>query len=220
MKNQFRCGSVILQYGVRLFACGLVAVGSILHAQETVAIDVRAGSPGGTNFLFRTGGPGRAGALFINGSDIGTILLKACDLDQDGKLTLTELKQMAAASCKLWDTNADGSVSQSEFSAALKEFFPAPPPGAARGMRVMNGVAQSVSAEELPSPDVILSRRIFAAADSNKDGLLSLQEINDFVDKSFAQWDQSGNGSLDAEELNTAFGQLAMPDDVFNAPVQ
>jgi hypothetical protein len=51
-----------------------------------------------------------------------------------------------------------------------------------------------------------------ALADANKDGLISSQELNDFLDKSFSQWDQNGDGVLDAQELSNAFGQLAMPD--------
>jgi len=142
MKKQFRFNSMLLRSGVRACICFLLGAGLAAKAQETMTIAVGAGSPGGTNYFFRTGGQARVGAFFINGSDIGTILLKACDLDQDGKLTISELKAVAAASFKLWDTNADGSLSQSEFSIALKEFFPTPQAGAAHGMRVVNGVAE------------------------------------------------------------------------------
>jgi len=71
----------------------------------------------------------------------------------------------------------------------------------------------------LPTADAVLVKHIFAAADANKDELLSLQEINDFLDKSFVSWDQDGGGSLNAEELNTAFGQLSLPDEALTAPV-
>jgi hypothetical protein len=77
---------------------------------------------------------------------------------------------------------------------------------------VINGVATEVSPDELPTPDGQLTKHILAGADSSKDGLLSLQELSNFMDKSFGQWDQDGNGSLNAQELNAAFGQLAKPD--------
>lgn len=218
MKKQFRFNSALLRSGVRVCICFLLGMGLAAKAQETVTIAMGARAPGGTNYFFRT--TGQAGVFFINGSDIGTILLKACDLDQDGKLTISELKAVAAASFKLWDTNADGSLSQSEFSAALKEFFPAPQAGAAHGMRVVNGVVETVSVGELPTPDAVLAKHIFAGADANKDGLLTLQEINDFLDKSFVSWDQDGSGSLNAEELNTAFGQLSLPDEALTAPAR
>ncbi len=146
--------------------------------------------------------------LNINGSSIGTILLKTCDLNQDGTASLAELKEVAAAYFKLWDANSDGSVSGNELSTALKELFPAPPTG---GVRVVNGVAVEVAPGDLPTPDKQVTKHILAGADSNKDGLLSLQELNDYLDKSFSQWDQDGNGSLHAQELNVAFGELARP---------
>jgi hypothetical protein len=64
-----------------------------------------------------------------------------------------------------------------------------------------------------------LAEHILAAADSNKDGLLSLPELNDWLNQSFSQWDLEGNGSLNAQELNVAFSQLAAPDGAWTAPV-
>jgi hypothetical protein len=64
-----------------------------------------------------------------------------------------------------------------------------------------------------------LAKHIFAGADANKDGFLSLQEVNDFLDKNFSQWDQNSNGSLDEHEFAMAFGQLALPDEAATAPV-
>jgi len=162
----------------------------------------------------RTGfGGGSEGVISmnINGSDIGTTILKTCDLNQDGAASLAELKKVAGACFNLWDTTKDGSLSQDELSVGLRQLFPAPLAGA-QAMRTVNGVAQQVPADELPTPDKQLTKHILAQADSNKDGLLSLQELGDFLDKSFSQWDRNGDGSLDAQELNAAFGQLAMPD--------
>jgi Ca2+-binding EF-hand superfamily protein len=198
----------------------------------------------GTNYIFRTGGPAEAG-LVINGFDLGSVLLKACDIDQDGKATLAEVKQVASVCFKLWDTNSDGYLSQPELAVALKELFPAPPSGGGFGIRtivgapgsaapqVIRGAAapgssdvliaapgSSASSEEIPTPDSQLAKHIFAGADTNKDGFLSLQEVNDFLDKNFSQWDQDSNGSLDAHEFALAFGQLALPDEAATAPSQ
>jgi hypothetical protein len=60
---------------------------------------------------------------------------------------------------------------------------------------------------------------ILAAADSNKDGLLSLPELNGWLNQSFSRWDLEANGSLNAQELNVAFSQLAAPDAAWTAPV-
>lgn len=206
MKGQF--SSTILRCGTRLLVCCLLANGIALYAQNTVWISsVAPPPPDGTNMTFHTGGQI---SLSINGSDIGTAILKACDLNHDGTVTLAELKEVAGACFKLWDTNSVGSLTQAQLSDELKQFFP--DVGAGTAMCVVNGVAVQVPPDRVPTPYGQLAKHIFADADSNKDGLLSLQELNDFLDKSFSQWDQNNNGSLDAQELNTAFGQLAMPD--------
>ena len=208
--------STILRHGIRLFACCLLVKGGTLHAQNTAwAISTSAPPPDGTNATFQTSGQvfsgeiGSAGCV-INGIDIGTILLKTFDLNHDGKVTLAELKQVADGCFKLWDTNNVGSLTQTQLADQLKQFFPNF--GLRTAVRIVNGVAVQVPPDQLPTPSGQLANHIFAYADSNKDGFLSLQELNDFLDKSFNQWDQNGDGSLDAQELGTAFGILAMPD--------
>jgi Ca2+-binding EF-hand superfamily protein len=233
MKQQFRFISTTLRCGIRMSICGLLANGMFLQAQEfhTVVNGVPPGVPAdGTNHIFRTGGPVEAG-LVINGFDLGSVLLKASDIDQDGKATLAEVKQVASACFKLWDTNSDSYLSQAELAGALKELFPAPPAGGGFGIRTIRGApgspspytirgaAAPASSEELPTPDSQLAKHIFAGADANKDGFLSLQELNDFLDKNFSQWDQNSNGSLDEHEFAMAFGQLALPDEAATAPV-
>lgn len=204
----------VLRNGARLFACGLLANAVPLCAQNVVYFS-NGGTPpdGGAQVTVRAGAgvAGGGAGLVINGSDVGTILLKACDLDQDGKVTLTELKTVAAAYFKQWDTNGDGSLSADELSAGLKTLFPAPPANA-QAMAVINGVAVQVPVDQMPTPDKQIAKHIMAAADANQDGQLSLQELNDWLDKSFSQWDQNGDGTLDVSELNAAFGQLARPD--------
>lgn len=210
MKRQF--SSTILRYGASLFTCCLLANGLASHAQEPVRVRVGVPPSGSPNPTIRTGERGGRVGLAID-FEIGTILLKTCDLDQDGRATLEELKAVAAACFKLWDTNADGTVSRSELSTGLKELFPAPPAGGARGVRVINGVAVEISPRELPTPDAQVAKHILAGADSNKDGALTFQEVSAFLlGKCFSQWDQDGNSSLDAQELNVAFGQLAKPE--------
>lgn len=207
MKRKFQFSSVILLYGIRIFIGCLLANGLALRAQDTAFIPPGTPPPGGANHTFGTGGE----FSFFIGPDMGTILLKTCDLDQNGKVTLAELKEVAAACFKLWDTNTDGSVSGNELTIALKGLFPAPP-GGTRGMRVVNGVEVEVAPGDLPTPDRQLSKHIMALADANKEGLLNLQELNDWLDKSFSQWDQNGDGSLDAQEFDVAFRELVRPD--------
>jgi Ca2+-binding EF-hand superfamily protein len=211
MKRQFN--STILQSGASLLTCCLLANGSAVFAQEFGTVTSGTPPPGQPKFIFHAANTGGGFGIVINGLDIGTILLKACDLDHDGKVKLEELKKITAACFKLWDTNADGSVSTNELSTGLKELFPAPPPGGVRAMRVINGVAVEVQPDQLPTPEAQVAQRILVGADSNADGALTFQEISAFLlGKCFSQWDQDGNGWLDAPELNAAFGQLAKPD--------
>jgi hypothetical protein len=205
MKRQF--DSTILRCGLSLLTCCLLANSPTLHAQEFIISGTV--PAGGGKHTFRAGS---GFGLVINGSDIGTILLGTCDLNQNGNVTLPELKQVAAACFKLWDTNTDGSVSGTELSTAIKELLPAPPVGV-HGIRVVHGVAVEVTPDELPTPDKQLTKRILAGADSNKDDTLTFQEVSTFLlGKCFSQWDLDGNGSLDSQELNEAFGQLAKPE--------
>jgi hypothetical protein len=246
MKKQFQFISTVVQGGIRMSICGLLANAMFSHAQQFILVTngVPPGVPAyGTNHIFQTSGRVEAG-LVINGFDLGSILLKASDVDQDGKAALGEVKYVASACFKLWDTNADSYLSKAELSAALKELFPVPPAGGGFGIRTFSGAPASgstdrpvtvaaqgsltvrgataapVSSEELPTPDSQLAKHIFAGADSNKDGLLTLQEVSDFLDKNFSQWDQNSNGSLDEHEFAAAFGQLALPDGAATAPVQ
>jgi Ca2+-binding EF-hand superfamily protein len=181
-----------------------------LNAQQ---LRTMSGGGGGPGLNITAAGSGQGGfSININGSDVGAIILKTCDLNHDGTVSLTELKQVADACFKLWDTNNAGSLSADELSAALKKLFPAPPPGGAQAMAMVNGVAVQVPPDQMPTPDKQVAKHIMALADTNKDGLLSLQELNDWLDKSFSQWDQNGDGALDTPELDAAFGQLARPD--------
>lgn len=219
MKKLFLFSSKVRRFGACAFVTCLLANAAQLRAQETITFSAGVAVAGdGTNFLFKTGpgvGPGAGvGAFFINGSGVGTVLLKTCDLDGDGKVTASEFKSVAAASFKLWDTNSDSNVSSNELSAAIKELFPVPPQGGVRAFRVLNGVTVETAPGEIPTPDVMVVRRLLKGADANKDGLLSLQETNDFVEKSFTQWDRNGDGSLDVQELDIAFVELSLPDDI------
>jgi len=180
---------------------GLLANGLVLGAQEfRTRVSGGPGVPNGFGF-----------GLSINGSDVGTILLKACDLDKDGKVTRAELKEVILACFKLWDTDTNGIMSSDELFAGLKQLFP--PPGGLRGVRLVSGVAVEVAPSELPTPDGQIAKHLLAGADSDKDGALTFEEVSAFLfDKCFSQWDRDGNGSLDAQELDAAFAQLAKPD--------
>jgi Ca2+-binding EF-hand superfamily protein len=152
-------------------------------------------------------GPGGSGAAFVvqtrsgSCSDLGAVLLKACDLNHDGNATLPELQAAASACFKLWDTNNTGGLDQTALLNGIKDLLPMP----------------QLPAGMTPPPDEFappyqLSKHILAAVDSNKDGVITLQELNDCLEKNFSQWDQDHDGRLTAQELGLAFAQLAAPE--------
>jgi Ca2+-binding EF-hand superfamily protein len=217
MKKPFTPGLPRVRAFARTLACCLMAGTVILNGGKSYG-DIT--GPGNGNAVFFSSSGGMVvsvngstavatAGIVINGKDIGSILEDAFDLNHDGKVTLDELKQVADASFKLWDTNNDGYLSQGELSTGLGQLFPAPP---TVGMMAFNGVAVQVPADQMPTPAKQVTKHLFAAADTNKDGLLSLQELNDYLDKNFSQWDQNGDGSLSAQELAVVFAQFAMPD--------
>ncbi len=204
MKRQHQFSSNIGRYGKRVIALCLLTMTATINAQEIGLVFNTKVGPGEP-------GAGAGGALFIRGQDIGTILQTNCDLNSDGGAAIAELKEVAIAKFQLWDTNADLSVTQLELSTALKNLFPIPP-GGVHAVRMINGVAVEATPEELPTPDKQISKHLFTEADANQDGLITLQELSDFFDKSFAGWDGDNNGLLDAAELNKAFFTLSRPD--------
>ncbi|HEY3913040.1 MAG TPA: hypothetical protein VGN61_01030, partial [Verrucomicrobiae bacterium] len=96
----------------------------------------------------------------------------------------------------------------------LKQIFPAPSENGGRvvGVGGAGGGGGAVGGGMQVDLPALLTKHIMAKADSNKDGLLSLQEFDDYLDNSFGQWDQDGNGALDVRELGVAFALLARPD--------
>jgi len=146
---------------------------------------------------------GRAGVLtrgvfmVLNGQDIGSSLLKACDTNQDGMASASELNAALLNRFQQADTDSNGALSETELAAALKSLFPAPqpPPGA------------PPPPEEMALHN-LLAKKLMVTVDTNKDGWMTFQEALSFVSQAFAQWDADSNSSLDTSELAAAFAQF------------
>ena len=216
----------VLRFGIPILCLfGLLEKGIVANAQEPRSVSVQgygngiivtdgvftAVAPNGAvaGMMWGTGpGGSNAGfALQIGGNslgDIGAGLLKTCDLNHDGNVALLELKEVASACFKLWDTNNTGVLNQTALLNGIKDLLPMPLPPA----------GLTPPPDEFTPPGQ-LTKHILAAADSNKDGAVTLQELNDFLDQNFSQWDKDNNGSLNAQEFGLAFAQLAAPDGVY-----
>lgn len=134
--------------------------------------------------------------MVLHGQDIGSLLLRACDTNQDGAASTAEVDAALLNWFQHADTDSNGSLSETELATALKSLFPAPqpPPG-------------------VPPPEEMalynpFAKKLMITVDANKDGWMTFQEALAFVTQNFAKWDANSNGSLDASELAAAFAQL------------
>ena len=181
--------STVSRLGIYLLASCLMALGQTANAQGHRGITTRTVAGGGV--------PERGIFMVFNGQDIGTSLLKACDTNQDGMASASELNAALLNWFRQADADSNGALSETEVATALKSLFPAPqpPPGAPpppEDMALHN----------------LLANTLMVTVDSNRDGWLTFQEGLAFVSQTFAKWDANNNGSLDASELAAAFAQL------------
>src|SRR6266480_5209555 len=113
--------STVNQWMVYLLASFLMAVGPMANAQEY----------GGSTTKSAGGGvPVRGVFMVLNGQDIGSSLLKACDTNQDGAASASELNAALLNWFQQVDADSNGALSETELAAALKSLFPAPQPPA------------------------------------------------------------------------------------------
>jgi Ca2+-binding EF-hand superfamily protein len=181
--------STVSQWVVCLLAGCLIAAGQMASAQEYGQIITKSDTGGGM--------PVRGVFMVLNGQDIGSSLLKACDTNQDGATSASELNAALLNWFQQADADSNGALSETELASALKSLFPAPqpPPGAPPPPKEM-------------ALHNLLAKTLLTIVDGNKDGWITFQEGLAFVSQAFAKWDANSNGSLDASEFAAAFAQL------------
>ena len=191
---------------VPLLVAALAVLSQTASAQQNGGTFVVTGGEFGFGVGQVTAGPGRPGgggfAVAVGGKAFDSLLMKACDTNQDGAVTSVELKGAIVTWFQSADTDTNGALSQIELATALKEVFPVPqpPPG-------------------FPAPPEefglhnLLARKLMAAVDVNQDGWMTLKEATGYADQSFPGWDADASGWLDASECAAAFGQLMRPDE-------
>jgi Ca2+-binding EF-hand superfamily protein len=186
---RIQCSCTVSRWAIYSLAACLMTLGQTANAQEYGEITTKdAGGPGL---------PAHGVFMVLNGQDIGSSLLKACDTNQDGTASASELNAALLNWFQQADADSNGTLSQTELATAMKRLFPAPqpPPGA------------MPPPEEMTLPN-LLANALMVTVDSNKDAWLTPQETLAFVSQTFAKWDVDSNGSLDASELAAAFAQL------------
>jgi Ca2+-binding EF-hand superfamily protein len=182
----------VSRWAIYLVAGCLIALCRTTNAQDSGGIITK--DVGGA------GVPARGIFMVVNGQDIGSSLVKACDTNQDQLASASELNAAVLNWFQRADTDSSGALSETELAAALKSLFPAPqpPPGAP------------------PPPEemvlhYVLAKKLMLTVDSNSDSWMTFQEALSFVSQAFAQWDADNTSSLDASEFAVAFGQLMPP---------
>jgi hypothetical protein len=190
MKKQ--CSSAMSWRAVYLLM-GFTAFVQATNAQESPGIT--AWGAAGTGAI--AGVPAYGVVIVLNGQNVGSSLLKACDINQDRVATLTEVKFALLNWFQHADTDKNGALSEIELATALELLFSPPEP--------------PLGAPPLPEDHALhnlLAKKLMAAVDSNNDGWIILAEAIAFVDQNFSKWDANNSGWLDASEFAAAFAEL------------
>jgi Ca2+-binding EF-hand superfamily protein len=180
---------------------GFIALGHAVNAFESPEITTR--GPAGDGVI--AGVPGHGVMILFGGQDIGSSLLKACDVNQDGVATATEVKAALLNWFQQADADRNSALSEVELATALNALFPPPP-------QPPPGVPPPPDDQALLN---LLAKTMMAAVDANHDGWITLQEASAFVDENFSKWDADKNGGLNSSEFAAAFAQF-MPGPSFN----
>jgi Ca2+-binding EF-hand superfamily protein len=177
------------------------------------------GGPGATRFASTT----LASLLSTqegppSSADIAAKVISAADTDGDGALSLDEVSaalgkdpasgpgQLGQAFAKL-DANGDGKISSDELTGALDA-------RRAAGGQAAGGTHHAHHHHHAQPTSADLAAKILDVADANSDGKLSADEIvqalgsgsrdQTGLSQSLARLDTSGDGQLDASELEAA----------------
>jgi Ca2+-binding EF-hand superfamily protein len=118
-------------------------------------------------------------------------LFKTIDTDNDGTLSLAEVKNYASAHFDGLDADHDGTLTLAEFQAPVLAAF---------------GRAEGARRQRL---ERALTRRetLFKAMDKDKDGTLSKDEYLAEIEARYTKADADRDGTLTVEELRTPAGR-------------
>jgi len=145
------------------------------------------------------GGPGGRG--FGPGMFLGPQMLSQADKDGDKKASKEEFATLADTWFDKLDPEKTGKLSEQQLIEKLAEVMPPPPGFGSRGGGPPGEGAQPGGGRGGFGPGRFIGPGLFAAADQNKDGTVTREELKSTFEKWFADWDKEKSGSLDEGKL-------------------
>ena len=145
------------------------------------------------------GGPGRGG--FGPGMFVAPRMLEQADKNGDKQLSKEEFTTLADAWFDKLDPEKAGKLTQEQLVEKIGEVLPQPegserPGGGGPGAGRRPGGGSGGF-----GPGRFIGPGLFAAADTNKDGSLTREELKATFAKWFVEWDKDKSGSLDENKL-------------------
>lgn len=170
----------------------------------------RGGGPGGPGGPGEAGGPGGAAGPggpggFGPGMFLAPQLVRLADKDGDSKLSAAEFNTLADTCYDLMDPDQTGKVGQEQCTEGVNKLFPQPPGGGQFGPP--GGGQPSFG------PGMFVGPGLFAAANGNKDDILTRAELKDLFAKWSKEWDMAKVGSLDEEAVRNGLNSSLPPPD-------
>jgi outer membrane protein assembly factor BamB len=146
------------------------------------------------------------GRGFGPGTFLGPMMLLQADKNEDKKVSKDEFAALADTWFDKLDPDKTGKVDAQQFNDHFSDLFP-PPPGFS-GPGEHHGEAPKPGGSRPAGPGAGL----FTAADADKDGKLTRDELKETFAKWFVAWDKDSAGSLDEAKLKDGLNSLiAMP---------